>query len=132
MARDIEITMEDKSRLLVSEIKNAQVRSLRKYGEDWLKLVQKSVLSQGIFDTGYLYDNLNYQVDTSAATIRLNSGAPYSVYNELGTYKMPARPFMTPSIDQANGTFVQTLSQECDGALSSVQGMRGDITTYHS
>lgn len=41
----------------------------------------------------------------------VNAGAHYSIYNEYGTSKMAAQPFMTPAAESARGTFEQAMSQ---------------------
>lgn len=105
----------------------AQVQALENYGKNWLSIVQKIILQKGIYDTGRLYEETNYKVDSQNKTIETYSNAPYAMYNELGTWKMKARPYMTPSIEEANGAFAQILKQEIDGRLSSTQGLTPEV-----
>ena len=57
------------------------------------------------FDTGALYNSLqSFMVGKAVA--RIQSDANYDIYQELGTYKMAAHPFLTPSIEQIASRFM--------------------------
>ena len=56
-------------------------------------------------DTGWLRSSLqSFMVGKAVA--RIQSDANYDIYQELGTYKMAAHPFLTPSIEQIAGRFL--------------------------
>lgn len=38
-------------------------------------------------------------------------GVTYGIYNELGTSKMPAHPFMSPAVEAAQGGFMSAAAQ---------------------
>lgn len=56
-------------------------------------------------DTGWLRDSLqSFMVDD--ATARIQSDAEYDIYQELGTYKMAAHPFLSPAIELVASPFL--------------------------
>ena len=56
--------------------------------------------------TGNLKANIKAeQVDDD--TWRINCWAPYSLYVEVGTYKMAARPYLIPAAEQAMKAYVE-------------------------
>ena len=50
-------------------------------------------------DTGYLMNTIDSTM-ISDTTARIQSQADYDVYQELGTYKMAAHPFLSPALEQ--------------------------------
>ena len=51
--------------------------------------------------TGKLRQSMHYRIDMAEQTVWLGStlkDPPYSIYVELGTYKMAAQPYLRPSI----------------------------------
>jgi len=56
-------------------------------------------------DTGWLRDSLqSFMVDVS--TVRVQSDAEYDIYQELGTYKMAAHPFLAPASETVASQFL--------------------------
>ncbi|MFA5150971.1 MAG: hypothetical protein WC554_00280 [Clostridia bacterium] len=51
------------------------------------------------FDTSYLKNTIDSTM-ISDTTARIQSNADYDVYQELGTYKMAAHPFLSPALEQ--------------------------------
>ena len=116
------MTMVDRSAEVMSLLRKAEINSLKAYGDNWLRIARETVLSKGIYDTGELYEKLGYAVDEGNVTVDVFSNAAHSIYNELGTYKMKARPFMQPSVQEANMGLFQTIKQEVEyTGLSSTQ-----------
>ena len=56
-------------------------------------------------DTGFLMNTIDSTMidDTTA---RIQSEAEYDIYQELGTYKMAAHPFLAPAAEQVAGEFL--------------------------
>lgn len=55
--------------------------------------------------TGNLKSSIQVeQID--ALTWRINVWAEYGIYVELGTTKMPARPYLVPSVERAYGAYL--------------------------
>lgn len=58
-------------------------------------------------DTGELRDSIVAEVNGKEGTVTV--GAEHGIYNEYGTYKMPAHPFMGPAIEVVFPEFVRDL-----------------------
>lgn len=48
-------------------------------------------------DTGFMRDNVDFYIE--GTTLTLECDVDYAEYNEYGTYKMEAQPFMGPGLD---------------------------------
>lgn len=48
--------------------------------------------------TGELRQGISYEYDATTHTLSLVSAAPWSIFVEFGTYKMPARPYLRPAL----------------------------------
>lgn len=48
-------------------------------------------------DTGFMRDSVDYYID--GTTLHFECDVDYAEYNEYGTYKMDAQPFMEPGLD---------------------------------
>jgi HK97 gp10 family phage protein len=51
-------------------------------------------------DTGYLHNNIIFDIDTNGLGADIESRAEYSGMLEFGTSKMQARPFLQPAIEE--------------------------------
>ena len=71
---------------------------------------KKNIKSKGVYDTGDLYNSIEAGLINST-TSYVRDGVSYGVYNEFGTYKMAARPFFTPAIEQF-GKFISAWFKE--------------------
>lgn len=60
-------------------------------------------------DTGYLRDTLTSRM-IDITTARIQSNAPYDIYQEMGTYKMAAHPFLSPAIEMIAGRFTDAVT----------------------
>jgi HK97 gp10 family phage protein len=56
------------------------------------------------------------------AWIEVVSGAEYSIYNEFGTVKMAARPYMRPALDESKAQIEKLIGQPVIIALHEVIG----------
>ena len=65
-------------------------------------------------DTGYMRNNIDIDyIKSSGSTVigRYVARADYSSYNEYGTYKMSARPFMRTGTTEATPFFYKAVEQ---------------------
>jgi len=76
-----------------------QPSALQKSGLLIERRAKQFVVEKDIIDTGNLLNNITTHPPEGSA-IEVVSEAPYSVYNEYGTYKMAARPYMRPALDE--------------------------------
>jgi hypothetical protein len=56
-------------------------------------------------DTGWLMNSLQSFM-IAEAVARIQSDADYDIYQELGTWKMAAHPFLSPAIESIAGRFL--------------------------
>jgi HK97 gp10 family phage protein len=56
-------------------------------------------------DTGALMNSLNSEKIRDLSW-NVQDGVPYGIYQELGTYKMAAQPFLIPAVEQVEGQLV--------------------------
>lgn len=57
--------------------------------------IKKGNQNRGLlFDSGNLYNSINYQVQGKGVTVGVSNQAPYAVFLQNGTPKMVARPFI--------------------------------------
>lgn len=123
----MKIQVKDYSKSIERKMNAAQLKALDNYGKHWKSVVQRIIKQKGVYDTGRLHDSMDYQIDTENKTIKTGTDVPYAQYNELGTWKMAARPFLVPSLEEANGALVRIISQEVGDELSSTQGLTPEI-----
>lgn len=57
------------------------------------------------YDTGWLHDSLQTEM-IAPTTARVQSDAEYDIYQELGTYKMAAHPFLAPAVESVSSLFL--------------------------
>lgn len=61
-------------------------------------------------DTGALMNSIQAQPTGQLSAI-VNTGVDYAIYQEYGTYKMAAQPFMVPATVQNAGPFRAAMAQ---------------------
>lgn len=61
-------------------------------------------------DTGFLEGSIHVEQDGEAA-YRVVVGAKYGIYQELGTHKMKAHPFLFPAYVRANKALAEVLKR---------------------
>ena len=67
-------------------------------------------------DTGALRNSIGVTMSGPLAA-EIGPTVHYAIYNEFGTHKMPARPFMGPAFDRRSPGLEQALGQIADGIL---------------
>lgn len=70
--------------------------------------------------TGYMRNNIDIDyIKTSGSTVtgRYVARAEYSSYNEYGTYKMSAKPFIRVGVAEAQPYFVSEIKRELARAV---------------
>jgi HK97 gp10 family phage protein len=61
-------------------------------------------------DTGELQSSIGV-AEASSSTLRIEVGADYGIYVEMGTWKMAAQPFFYPIVDQYKDQLVGIISK---------------------
>lgn len=75
---------------------SAAVRATCFAGEGIAKVI---VEQKDIWDTGALHGSIHVPDSDNPLEGEFVCGVDYAVYHEYGTYKMAARPFMTPAAE---------------------------------
>lgn len=72
-------------------------------------------------DTGALRDSITTQIDELPKTIRgvVAPHVHYAIYQEFGTYKMKAQPFMRPAVDESRDAINEIFRNNIGVALNA-------------
>lgn len=60
--------------------------------------IQADAAIHAPYDTGALSNSMTAEPDTPLTWI-IRDGVQYGIFNEMGTVKMPARPFLVPAVE---------------------------------
>jgi HK97 gp10 family phage protein len=82
-------------------------------------LVVRSAKQKAPFDTGALRGQIDPS-RPSANEADVTSHADYSIYQEVGTYKMAAHPYMRPALDENKDQIEELLGHS---VMAAVQGV---------
>lgn len=88
-----------------SELPEKLSRGVAQGGE----LVKSDARSLAPVDTGYLRQSIH--AHTEGLRCEVGAGASYSMYVELGTYKMRARPFLFPALANNKESILQKIKE---------------------
>lgn len=105
------VVFKDNSAQVKSLYEQKVREALERIGLVWLKNVTDAINSgfgKPIVDTGRLRASMKYEVDFSNKRVIVGSDIsdpPYPIFVELGTIKMPARPFLRKSIMERIGDY---------------------------
>lgn len=70
--------------------------------------------------TGFMQNSIEVYITESTKDRvmgEINAEADYSSFNELGTYKMPARPFVAPAVKASADWFYTTMKKKLEGLV---------------
>lgn len=70
--------------------------------------------------TGFMQNSIEvYITESTKARVmgEINAEADYSSFNEFGTYKMPARPFVAPAVKASEAWFNSTMKKKLEGLV---------------
>lgn len=91
-----EIKVEDHSEELLAEIKSKMPTILETLGQAGENNAKFEITSLGAIDTGNLRNSISHADDGTYAYIGTN--VEYAPYVELGTVRMPERPFLRNAV----------------------------------
>lgn len=75
---------------------------------------KKSLTDSGAVDTGRLRGSVTGEYDGNG--VQVGTNVEYATYVELGTYKMKARPYIKPSIEDHIQEYQEILKRILEGA----------------
>jgi HK97 gp10 family phage protein len=88
---------------ITKELKPRATRIVKAYGN----MMLASAVKRAPVDTGALINSMTANSKmVEELTYRLQDGVEYGVFQELGTSKMSARPFMRPAIEELRQKFL--------------------------
>lgn len=95
--------------------------AVRKTAKDVERDAKVIASAKGIRDTGNLISmigtsDLNAMTTSGSVQAEVVARAEYSIFNEMGTSRMPARPFMGPAMANNIGPFEEAMSQIAEQA----------------
>jgi HK97 gp10 family phage protein len=73
--------------------------------------VQNHARAVAPVDTGFLRSSIQTTVTGDGLTANVTAHARYSIYQELGTSRMPPQPFMGPAADAVAPSFEAAMGQ---------------------
>lgn len=118
------VVFNDYSKDVMKILRDTEIRALEAYGNNWLKIVDRIIVQKDIIETGALRESMSFEVDKDKVEVtcgvkrgftahgRLPEN--YAIYQELGTARIRARPFIVPSIQEANMGFYKTIREEAE------------------
>ena len=84
-------------------------------------LVLRRAKQKAPVDTGNLRGSINKPPATPSG-VEVISPAEYSIYQEFGTYKMAAHPYMRPALDESKDQIQELLGHS---VITTIQGVMG-------
>lgn len=96
--------------------------TLQTRGEQLLK-------SLAAVDTGYMRDHSFVRIEQQGSRLKLTLGseAPYTIFVEMGTSRMPAQPFIRPSFVWMAANLTQMLRAEAQARGFGGGGLAGGL-----
>ena len=78
------------------------------------------IVSKDIIDTGDTLSSVGHRiirVSADGGEGESGPGTHYAIYHEFGTYKMTARPYMRPTVDEDKDRIVRAASTAFENAI---------------
>ncbi len=102
------VSIED---LGVADMLNGQMEKIRNGLEKGLsqggEIVKDEAKAKAPVDTGHLRESITSQADGLHCDIGTN--VEYAIYQEFGTYKMAAHPFLVPALKEREADVIQAI-----------------------
>jgi HK97 gp10 family phage protein len=89
------------TRKLDELIKNTPEKA-DKVVREWATIITSDAAKSAPVDTGALRNSILAESPTKIGDLqyRIQDGVEYGIYQDLGTYKMAAHPFMVPAVER--------------------------------
>ena len=95
---------------LTAESRTLLEAVLDKAGLDVEGKAKQIIVDKDIIDTGATLNSTKSRREGPLAR-RIGPTTSYAIWLEIGTHRMPARPFMVPALEQARGPFEQAIAE---------------------
>ena len=103
----VEWHIKDNSAKFINRYNSNKSAILSAWGLKWQEIATGITTQKGIVDTGKLRDTLGFKADVVNSQTIVGSPVEYAIFNELGTSKMAARPFIVPAIKDNGKAYAQ-------------------------
>lgn len=91
--------VEDNIPSIENEVQACVERALEMIGLQAEKHAKEALTKQGAVDTGRLRNSVTHQVIMLLDAVAVGTSVEYAPYIEFGTYKMGARPYIKPAVE---------------------------------
>lgn len=108
---NVDWTINDNSDKFLKAFEKSKGKILSEWGLKWQEIATGIVTAKGVVDTGKLRNTLGYKADVGGSQTYVGSPLDYAIYNELGTSKMAARPFIVPAIKDNGSAYADIVSK---------------------
>jgi len=105
------VTVTNNSRAVTAALKSAVADGLRDMGS----MAADNARSTVHVITGNLRDSITY--DSNDTEVVISAGMPYSGYEELGTSRQPAHPYLKPAVMNHTDELVNAFANAIKNAL---------------
>lgn len=101
-----DVEFKSNAKQIIAEEAKAKLRALEKIGI----LVEGRAADNAPVDTGRLKNSIKSEVDGDFAII--GTAVEYAPYQELGTSRMKAQPYLRPAVNQSQGNIKKIIEKE--------------------
>jgi HK97 gp10 family phage protein len=77
---------------------------------DVAQFIVKGAKDRSRVDTGAMKDGWQARRAPASKTYEVFNPVRYTIFHEIGTYKMPAQPMLAPAVEDARHVFVEEVS----------------------
>lgn len=98
MAKVADVTVKSNKQAVLDEFKRQKATALEAIGLQGETNAKMHITAVGAVDTGRLRNSITHATDEDSAYIGTN--VEYAPYVEMGTYKMKARPYLEPAVQE--------------------------------
>lgn len=111
------VTFKDNSKEVLAAMNRAQEAALIKIGIAAKRNIQGVIIEKDIYDTGELHRTIDYTVRASDKAVDIGSPKNYAPFQELGTVRQRARPFIRPGITDNIDEYKDIAGQEISATM---------------
>lgn len=126
------VTFKDNSKQVLAVMDKSIEAALTKIGIAAKHNVQTVIVEKDIYDTGELHRTIDYEVHTDKQSVDIGSPKNYAVFNELGTVKLPERPFIRPGILNNIGEYKDITAEVLGSSFDVSAGGLSTKSKYYS
>lgn len=92
-----EVHITDHIHEVLDAFNKQKITALNAVGMQAVNHAKRNIVRQKAVDTGNLLNSITHAVDSSDDSVYIGTNVEYAPFVELGTYKMPARPYLKPA-----------------------------------